>query len=209
MTATVQDVLGNPTPDITARFTVTGAVATTGSQKTDANGQATFCYQGPELPGSDSIKAFADTNGSSSQDAGEPSDTASKVWSLPKSDCKVKVTGGGQITAANGDRSDFGGNAQSDGAGSLKGQEEYQDHGPASPQNVKSIEIQALTCDATRTRATIFGTASINGSGAHEFRIDVQDLGEPGIRGDTYRMLLDTGYDSGAQQLTGGNVQIH
>ena len=209
VTATVQDVMGNPTPGITVRFAVTGSVTTTGSQNTDANGQATFCYQGPALPGSDSIKAFADTNGNTSRDVGEPSDTASKVWTLPTSNCRVIVTGGGKITAANADRSDFSGNAHSDGAGNLKGQEEYQDHGPASAQNVKAIEIQAVTCDATRTRSTIFGTASINGSGTHEFRIDVQDVGEPGIGRDTYRILLDTGYDSGVQKLTGGNIQIH
>ena len=41
MTATVQDVLSNPVPDITVRLAVTGSVNTTGSQKTDANGQAT------------------------------------------------------------------------------------------------------------------------------------------------------------------------
>jgi hypothetical protein len=108
-----------------------------------------------------------------------------------------------------GDRASFAGNAQSNGAGNIRGQEKYQDHGPAKRQNVKSIEIQALTCDATRTRATIFGAATIDGSGAHEFRIDVQDEGEPGVNRDTYRILLDTGYHSGIQRLDGGNVQIH
>ena len=41
------------------------------------------------------------------------------------------------------------------------------------------------------------------------YRIDVQDLGEPGKGSDTYRIQLDTGYDSGEQVLEGGNVQIH
>jgi hypothetical protein len=37
----------------------------------------------------------------------------------------------------------------------------------------------------------------------------VQDLAEPGRLADTYRIRLDTGYDSGEHRLRGGNVQIH
>jgi hypothetical protein len=55
---------------------------------------------------------------------------------------------------------------------------------------------------------TIFGTATVNGSGSYAFRIDLQDLGEPGVS-DTYRIRLSTGYDSGMQTLNQGNVQIH
>ena len=44
---------------------------------------------------------------------------------------------------------------------------------------------------------------------SHQFRIDVKDLAEPGQGVDTYRILLDTGYDSGEHVLEGGNVQIH
>jgi hypothetical protein len=188
-----------------------GSVNTSGSATTDANGQAIFCYQGPELPGADAIEAFADNDNDQTQDPGEPFDTASKVWTLPTTTplCEAKITQGGRITADNGDRATFGGNAQSDAAGNVKGQEEYQDHGPAEPQSVKSIRILALTCNQARTQATIFGEATIDGSGTHAFRIDVQDLAEPGKRVDTYRILLDTGYDSGVHTLEGGNVQIH
>jgi hypothetical protein len=211
VTATVRDAAGNPTPGITVRFSVTGSVNTSGSATTDANGEATFCYQGPELPGADVISAFADTDNDGNQDPGEPSDTATKLWTFPTSTplCEAKVTQGGRITAANGDKATFGGNAQSDDAGNVKGQEEYQDHGPAQPQRVKSIQVLGLTCNEERTQATVFGTATINGSGMHEFRIDVQDLGEPGVGRDTYRISLSNGYDSGVQRLKGGNVQIH
>jgi hypothetical protein len=59
-------------------------------------------------------------------------------------------------------------------------------------------------------RASIFGVATINGTGSHSFQIDEQDLAEPGKFADTYRMrTLDTGYDSGEHELRGGNVQIH
>jgi hypothetical protein len=133
------------------------------------------------------------------------------VWTLPISTplCSAKITEGGRITATNGDKAIFGGNAQADGDGNVKGQQEYQDLGPAQPQNVKSIEILALTCNDSRTQATIFGSATVDGRGMHTFRIDVQDLGEPGRGADTYRILLDTGYDSGQRTLEGGNVNIH
>jgi hypothetical protein len=211
VTATVTDAAGNPTPSITVRFSVTGSVNTSGSATTDANGEATFCYQGPELPGADAISAFADTDNDGTQDQGEPSDTATKLWTFPTSTplCEANITQGGRITAANGDKATFGGNAQSDVAAVVTGEEEYQDHGPAQPQNVKSIQVLALTCNEERTQATVFGTATINGSGVHEFRIDVQDLGEPGVGRDTYRISLSTGYDSGVQKLKGGNVRIH
>jgi len=57
-------------------------------------------------------------------------------------------------------------------------------------------------------RATIFGDATIDGSGSHTFRIDVRDFAEPGKGVDTYRMRVET-YDSGEHTLEGGNIQIH
>jgi hypothetical protein len=52
------------------------------------------------------------------------------------------------------------------------------------------------------------GTATLNGSGSYMFRIDVKDLGEPGVN-NPYRIRLSNGYDSGDKQLTSGNIQIH
>jgi hypothetical protein len=204
VTATVKDAFGNATPNITVRFTVTGAVNTSGSQTTNAAGEATFCYTGPALPGADVIKAFADTNGNTTQDAGEPSDTASKTWVLPTSTPGCRVTYGGRITAANGDKGTFGGNAKADG---LQGQEEYQDHGSAAAMNVHSTAVQAVTCHGTSV--SIFGTATVDGGGSYNFRIDLVDNGEPGAGSDTYRIRLSNGYDSGTQTLAGGNVQQH
>jgi predicted outer membrane repeat protein len=207
VTATVTDAFGNPTPNVTVRFAVTGSVTAGGSATTNSGGQAQFCYTGPALPGTDSISAFADTDVDSMQDAGEPGDTASKSWVQPASTPNAKVTGSGQITAANGDTATFGVNAQVKG-GTPKGEEEYQDHGPAQPLKVKSLHVQAVVCNASKTQASIFGTATINGGGSFNFRIDVRDLGEPG-RSDTYRLRLSSGYDSGQQTLQGGNIQIH
>jgi hypothetical protein len=135
---------------------------------------------------------------------------ASKLWILPPSTafCEVKITNGGWIFANNGDRANFGGNAQVDNSGNPKGQEEYQDQGPVQPMNVHSTKITATTCDDARQHATIFGEATIDGSGTWIFRIDVSDMGEPGTN-DTYGIILSNGYDSGQHKLEGGNVQIH
>ena len=208
VTATVKDQFGNATPGITVRFSVTGSVTTSGSATTTASGQATFCYTGPALPGSDVITAYADTNNNNVKDAGEPSDTATKTWVLPLSTPGCKVTYGGSIKAANGDKATFGGNAMVPAAGP-KGQEQYRDHGAAANLNVHSIKVLAVTCSADGKSASIFGTARINGSGSVNFRIDVTDNGEPGAGSDTYRLRLSTGYDSGVQTLVGGNVQVH
>jgi len=210
VTATVEDQFGNATPGITVRFSVTGSVNTsgTGTSPTDANGQATFCYTGPALPGSDLIMAYADTNNNGVEDPGEPSDAATKDWVLPQSTPGCKVTYGGRILAANGDKATFGGNAMVPASGP-KGSEEYQDHGAATNLNVHSINVLAVTCSADGKSASIFGTATINGTGSVTYRIDVTDNGEPGAASDTYRIRLSTGYDSGEQTLVGGNIQLH
>jgi hypothetical protein len=123
--------------------------------------------------------------------------------------CVVKITNGGWIVTDDGDRASFGGNARETSTGDTWGQENYTDHGPAEPMQVKSISIDAVTCSSDGTRASIFGTATVNGTGTYDFRIDVQDLAEPGRLADTYRMRLSNGYDSGEHKLRRGNVQIH
>jgi Mg-chelatase subunit ChlD len=125
---------------------------------------------------------------------------------FPASTAGCKVNYGGTITAMNGDAATFGGNAKADG---LKGEEEYQDHGPLADMNVHSIDVRAVVCNEAGTAASIFGFATVDGSGSFQYRIDITDNGEPG-RDDTYRIRLSNGYDSGVQTLSaGGNVQIH
>ena len=205
--ATVRDAFNNPTPGINVRFSVAGSVTTTGAVLTNAVGQAQFCYTGPALPGADLITAYADTDNDGVNDAApaDPEDTATKTWVIPANMIGCKVTYGGRITAANGDKATFGGNANGDGP---KGNENYHDHGPARDMHVQSIEIQSVVCNTAGTQASIFGTSTINGAGTFNFRIDLKDLGEPGSS-DTYRIRLSSGYDSGEMTLDGGNVQIH
>ena len=210
VTATVTDLFGNPTPGVRVRFSVTGSVMTSGSATTGPTGQAQFCYIGPALPGADVINAYADTDNDNTQDPGEPSAVppATKIWVLPTSTpgCEAKITNGGWIIAMNGDRASFGGNAKADEDGNTSGQENYQDHGPATPFHLHG-NVLAIVCNSP-TSATIFGEATIDGSGSHTYRIDVQDNGEPGKGVDRYRMRVNA-YDSGDQVLQGGNVQIH
>lgn len=213
VTATVTDRFDNPTPDITVVFSVTGSNTASGSRTTGLDGKtAPFCYTGVLIGITDVITAFADFNPKNgTQDPGEPFGAATKIWEIPVSTplCEVIVTQGGWIIARSGDRATFGGNAQVSSAGEPNGQEEYQDHGPAQPMNVKSTKILAVTCSDDLRQASIFGLATIDGSGEFAFRIDVRDLGEPGVGQDTYRMRI-LAYDSGEPgTLLGGNVQIH
>jgi hypothetical protein len=210
VTARVEDAFGNPVPGVMVRFTVTGSVNTSGSARTDSDGRAQFCYNGPPLPGADVIRAYADSDNDGVQDPGEPTDVAEKTWVLPVSTpgCEVTITNGGWIIAQNGDKASFGGNAKVTADGQVSGQEQYQDHGPAQPLTVHSLNVLAVTCSTDRKQASIYGQARIDGEGSHFYRIQVTDLAEPGTGKDTYGILLETGYYSGEKVLQGGNVQI-
>jgi hypothetical protein len=192
VTATVADAAGDPTPGVTVTFTVTGASTASGTETTGTSGQATFCYQGPALPGADQITAAVEPDG--------PSDTGAKTWVAPSSTEGCKVTGGGAITAQNDDRATFTDNVRTPTATDVRGRIAYVDRGPAEPVTVRSKSIDALVCEGRR--ATIFGS-----TGTTAFRIDLNDRGEPGRR-DTYRIVLGTGYDSGTQTLDAGNIRV-
>jgi Big-like domain-containing protein/beta-propeller repeat-containing protein len=79
--ATVRDASGNPTPNISVVFAVSGANNRGPTPRTsDRAGRATFCYIGTRA-GTDAIKAFADTNKNGTDDgAREPDDAATKTW---------------------------------------------------------------------------------------------------------------------------------
>jgi hypothetical protein len=80
VTATAGDASGNPpVPEVTVRFSVTGANSAATSSITNANGEASLCYTGT-ISGTDTISAFADTNGDGLHDAGEPASAAENVY---------------------------------------------------------------------------------------------------------------------------------
>jgi hypothetical protein len=178
---------------------------------TDAFGRATFCYTA-SLPGTDRIHAYADSNNNNVQNTPpEPFGDATKTWTPPATTelCDVKITDGGWIITKDGNRANFGGNANSL-SGPVKGQQEYQDMGGTTQpaMNVHSIELTAIMCNQARTTASIFGRATIDGTGDHVFRIDVTDMSKTG-GSDSYGISLDTGYMSGQQVLSGGQITIH
>jgi virginiamycin B lyase len=210
LTATVTDQSGTPVPTVNVVFSVTTAAATqaspsSGTVATNSSGQATFCYSA-QLPGLDAVHAFADTNNNGVQDSGEPFDDATVTWILPVSTpgCEIVIAGGWMI-ANNQDKVSFGGNAKISSSGSLSGQEQYTDS-PAN-LNVHSINIQAIVCKNNFEFADIYGTATINGSGSFNFRIEVTDPDSTGGP-DTYWILLSSGYNSGSHPLEGGTVEI-
>ena len=52
------------------------------------------------------------------------------------------------------------------------------------------------------------GTATINGSGSYDFRIEVTDPDSTN-GSDTYWIVLSNGYNSGSHPLGGGHAEIH
>jgi hypothetical protein len=117
--------------------------------------------------------------------------------------CRVANSGG--ITTTGGDKATFSGNARV--RRGPKGNETYEDRGPATPLKVKSFKVLAIKCNRSGTRASILGTAKVSGRGSVDSRIDVADRGKTG-RNDTYRIRLTNVYDSGNQRLEQGNVRI-
>lgn len=230
--AEVRDQFGNPTPNETIVFDVEGASEgdsppdEDGSDQTDEFGNAQLCYTGPDLPGADTIVAFADfdrddsgpdrPNGTREDD--EPRDTAEKTWIFPASTpgCEITITEGGWIETFTGSKGTFGGNAKvAEEIGPLgqvssveSGELEYHDHDPALDLNFHSVEIVAIVCGADG-RADIYGLGRVEEGVPVTFRVRVRDSDEPG-RGDTYQLLTNA-YVSGPEDnpLLGGNIQVH
>jgi hypothetical protein len=221
--AEVKDMFGNPTPDELVRFDVEGAseqdtdpADEDGSDRTDEFGHATFCYTGPDLPGEDTIHAYADNDEDNVEDVDEPArDNAAKTWVLPPSTpgCEITIHNGGWILTLTGSKGTFGGNARIEADGTItRGEETYQDHSALTPITFKSTEVLVMVCDPERKRADIYGLGTVSGLGPVDYRIRVRDLGEPGSAPgpDTYQ-IITAAYASGLEDtlLQGGNIQIH
>jgi len=57
------------------------------------------------------------------------------------------------------------------------------------------------------THATVYGFATVDRAGEVQFRVEVDDLGEPGTS-DVFRIVMRDGYTAGGT-LQRGNIQIH
>ncbi len=204
VTASVTNATGGAVSDASVLFTVRGSSTTSGSCSTNAAGQCDFTYTGPVLSGADVIVACADTDNDGIAEIGEPCGEAIKAWILPAS-TPGQVTGGGYILdPADGEKVSFGFNAKGDSKG-IKGNCTVVDAGPARNVKIKCLTVTSLV--QTGTHATFFGQAEINGV-ITDYRIDVDDIGEPGKGRDTFTIVTGSGY-SAAGVLDGGNIQVH
>jgi hypothetical protein len=198
---TVRDANSNPSSEVTVLIQVSGASTIEASCTTDAAGQCSYSYRGPPLPGADMITATADSNSNRGVDAGEPSTSATVAWQAP-APSYGQVNGAGQIeNASHSDALAFGFTARSD-SGGIRGDGTVID--PATGTRISITNVTSLVRNSTQ--ATIFGSATINGVST-TFRIDVEDVADPGRRGDTFAIRTASGYVAyGA--LRGGNIQI-
>lgn len=113
-----------------------------------------------------------------------------------------KITGGGNISQAGGGSGvTFGFNAQNTENG-FKGSGTIIDHNAGI--NVKILDV--VTFSISGTHGTFIGRAEVNGI-EERYRIDVDDLGEPGTGMDSFKIVTDT-YGTGGI-LAGGNIQVH
>ena len=126
---------------------------------------------------------------------------------LPPSTAGAKVTAGGWITTAAGDKGTFGLTAKASATGAPSGNLTYQDHGLLA-RTVKSTAITSVTLTGAGNCAQILGNARVNGTPGFGFQVDVCDNGEPGKDSDTFTILMSDGYTA-TGTLGGGNVQIH
>jgi WD40-like Beta Propeller Repeat len=204
VTATVTTSTGAPFADASVLFATAGSTSASGSCTTAANGECSFTYLGPQLPGADIITACADSNKNGSVDAAEPCAEATKAWILPTS-TTGQTTGGGQIlNSAGNDKIAFGYNAKSTASG-LSGNCSVVDPSPVTNVKLKCLDVSSIV--QTGTHATFFGNATVNGVAA-TYRVDVEDLGEPGIGHDTFKIQTSSGY-AASGTLTNGNLQVH
>ena len=121
----------------------------------------------------------------------------------PPSTPGAKITGGGWIDTVLG-KGTFGLVAKAASEVASSGNLTYQDHG-IQDRTVQSTAITSVTINGDC--AQILGTATVNGSGAFGFQVQVCDNGEPGDN-DTFSINMSDGYFAGST-LRSGNIQIH
>ena len=121
----------------------------------------------------------------------------------PTSTPGAKITGGGWIDTLMG-KGTFGLTAKASNDGTSSGNLTYQDHG-LQDRTVKSTAVTSVTVSGNCGQ--IVGTATVNGSGAFGFQVQVCDNGEPG-NNDTFSISMSDGYTA-AGVLRSGNIQIH
>ena len=182
VTALVADSGGRPVWDVLVRFSVSGANASSGSAPTDDDGRARFCYPGVLL-GTDSISAYADFDpANGTREPSEPTGTAIKVWLPRRPFCRAHVSGSGWSERTRL-MPEFVATSTA-----VRGRVVYRE--PGGPA-FRSSRLVATSCDPDG-RVSVFGTAQVGGSPL-QFRLDLEDHGEPGRDSDIFRMRVAGG----------------
>jgi Beta-propeller repeat len=198
VTANVTDSSGDPVSGVVVPVTVTGSVTTSAQCTTDDAGQCSVTYGGPQLPGADSIAAFADTNQNGTQDSDEPGASANETWVLPDS-TPGWVHANGHLRTDQGHRVTLAELAASDGSQS-RGMCVVVDHTAR-----RWLKCQSVTAFVQSGHSvTVYG-AALDGGLSTTYVIHAVDGGKPGRGLDTFSIETTSGF-SVSGTLDGGRV---
>lgn len=205
LTATATNASGAGVSGAFVYFDVTadGANVLSTRTQTNASGQATLLYQGPEWPRNDAIRACVDRDDNGRIDPTDPCAAATKEWVFPAS-TPGSSTGGGQLLDAmtQTDGIVFGFNFKGD-AGGPKGSCLVNDK--ARDTTVKCLEVLSYVQGANE--ATVYGTAEVNGAPSY-FKLVLMDNDTSGAGADVFTIITQSGYAAGGL-VTQGNIQVH
>jgi hypothetical protein len=163
-----------------------------------------FTYQGPDLPGADTITACADANNNSAADVDEMCAAAEVSWI--RRVLVVHAHGSGVIANAAGlAKVSFRFNVRRIGRDRLKGSCELVDSTPVVDLTVRCLDVTSL--DRVKRHVTVTGNASIGGV-TGTYQIDVDDNAKHGRGHDTFQLQTSTGY-SVSGMLISGNIKVH
>jgi putative nucleotidyltransferase with HDIG domain len=189
---------GQPVEGVTVLFSVAGSVSAAGSCATDASGNCSFAYSGPDVPGTDTVTACADANNNASADAGEPCQTASVTWTQPV--VVVRASGSGVIANAGGaGKIHFRFYAKRVGQ-DVSGNCRLVDTTRAAKVHIKCLNVTSMEQEGNHV--TIFGSATIDGV-ATTYQIDAVDAADPGEGKDTFQITTASGYSASGVLLSG------
>ena len=197
VTALVTDGSSVPVPGIMVHFSVTGANSTSSSAATGSDGKAMLCYIGTQT-GNDTIEAFADTDGSGTQDLGEPGGTASKTWEpVATSGCEVE----GEARLLANPKASFELEARiRPSTGLPKGKVVFRDRAAG----LRFVSTEILSLSFSGSSAFIQGKGMVNGASV-DFTLEAADLGRPRL--DMFKIELTNGY-SAAGGVRGDGIEI-
>ena len=219
--STTIDVKANDSDPDDANSELTVTIETPpshGSAGVTPDGQVTYTHNGDDATSDSFEYRLTDPHGAF--------DIATVSITINQEPADVrKTTGGGFLISSQGDKINFGFNAQEKSDGSLHGALQLNDQKGARVKihlnevlTFSSLEDECGTVPAGPGSVEFTGSGTFNGSAA-SFRVCVADFGEPGSGAsavpDMFHLecTAGCGYDTSAraedEQLDGGNIQVH